>query len=274
MSRALLLLACLSLPAVAAKPSFTELVKRLPSLTLPLDSKRLGEGVELSVDEIPALGVIGRPEKSLGPLRLWEPEPEGGTVERVHAVGAIRRGDVVVLVVRHSTVFEMGTYAAVYLFTYTAKGALIDGLELGVDANSEAGAERTDGTLAADGTVARRTDRKIPMMEEGLPEQLVVTSELKAQLRSSGKFQASPETFVSKDGAFIDRTSKEELRVFGDAVFYRGNEKKPFQKLLREGDTVRFKAGGKPYGLSWDDARGVVTCKNPDGTKQTFTREW
>jgi hypothetical protein len=160
------------------------------------------------------------------------------------------------------------------LLSYGPKGELLDGVSFASTVSTEAGSQEGSGTVTTEGSVGRRLIRTIPMMEEGLPSELKVISEHAAKLTASGRFEVGAEVFTTRDGAFIDRKSKEEMRVFGEKVFYRANDSKPFQALLREGDAVRFKPGGKQYVLSWDDRRKIVNCTNPDGSIQAFTREW
>lgn len=276
MHRVLLVLAFLALPSLAAKPTFTEVAQKFPPVSLPLDSRLFKAGPALAAADVPALGFLKRTERSLGPLRQWSPDEEEGVKVQLHPLARFQHGPVTVLVLRYASEFSLGTFSADFLLTYSAKGALLDAVEFASLATGDNGRTEATATLALDGTIVRTEQRQVPMDEDGLPAgvELVASAQATHRLLPSGKFALGAPTFTATDGVFIDAKSHEELRVTGEAVFYRGNGDKPFQKLLRDGDTVRFKAGGKPYVLSWDEKRAAITCKNPDGTKQAFTREW
>ncbi len=275
LSRWWLLAAVFASSALAAKPGFQDVVKKFKPATLPWSSKDVAvPKTGLLPEEIAALGFAKSTTSELKELRQWKAKPDEDETLTIWPIAQVARPGVTVLVVRFDQALPMSSTATTFLLTYGPKGELLDGLRFGATTSSEAGGGDDVATLAESGAITRSSTAKIPMMEEGLPEQLVVNSEAPAKLTASGKFEVSPEIFTTKDGAFIDRKSKEELRVFGEKVFYRANDTKPFQALLRDGDAVRFKKGGPPYLLSWDERMISVNCKNPGGSVQRFTREW
>lgn len=272
MVRVCLLSTLVASVALAGKPSFSDVVKKFKPATLPLSTKDVPvPKTGLLPEEVAMLGFTRSPSKALATLRQWKAQPDEGETHTLWPVATFTQGEVTALLVRFDQSFPMGSASSSFVLTYSGKGELIDGCLVASSAGTEAGGGEEQATIAADGSITRTSRQEIPMHEEGLPEALITTAETKAKLLPGGKCEVQPATFTTKDGAFIDRTSKEELRVFGERVFYRGNETKPFQPLLREGDAVRFKKGGKPYALAWDERRAVLSCKNPDGTTQRFT---
>jgi hypothetical protein len=264
----------LAVNALAKPPSAAEVGTRFKPATLPFTSDAApAPRVELQGDEVVALGFSKSTSPELELLRQWKPEPSDDRSMSLWPLARIERPGVTALVVRLNEEGPAGESMTTFVLTY-AKGVFIDGARLDQRLSGEGGGEVLTGTLGADGTVLRRRLLTPVMQEEGLPERLVVTSEQTLTLASNGTFTRGPERFTTKSGAFIDRSTKEELRVFDQVVFYRGNETKPFQRLLSDQDTVRFKAGGKPYTLTWDERKASISCRNPDGTRQTFTREW
>jgi hypothetical protein len=103
---------------------------------------------------------------------------------------------------------------------------------------------------------------------------LEVTSEATQKLRANGSWEPTVSRATTQNGKFVDAKSKEELWVFGQDVFYRGNESKPFQKLDFDGKAVRFKGSKTPYTLAWNEPKQAIACTDPKGKAQTFTREW
>ena len=61
-------------------------------------------------------------------------------------------------------------------------GELLGGTTFHVSSSSEAGGETNVSTLDQAGVISRLIKFKYPMMEAGLPEELVVTSEQRAKL--------------------------------------------------------------------------------------------
>ncbi|MFO0598618.1 MAG: hypothetical protein U0228_25145 [Myxococcaceae bacterium] len=260
---------------LAAGPWFPKVVEKFKPISLPFDAKNVAvPKTGLTNFEIEQLGVAKSTSKELEVLRNWKPEPEEGETNTLWPVGAFKRGEVQVLVVRLDQEMPMGSISDSFALTYDPTGKLLDGFHLASNTSTEAGGYTFTSKLEANFTFTGSGELRVPMMEEGLPGELVVQSTVKGTLLPSGKVQRE-ERFSTKDGAFTDPKSKEELRVFGARVFYRGTDAdKPFQELQVEGDTVRFKKGGKPYQLSWSDTRDAVSCKNPDGTVQRFERTW
>lgn len=256
---------------LAAAPSFSDVAKKFKPLALPLSSKALGEVPKspLTAADVKVLALKEHAGGELAELVRWM-----GPKLRAFPVASIARGEQVVLVVAVSSTADALQGTQHYLVSYGSKGEFLDGVRFSTTLSSEAGAVEEVSTLNAEGGLGRRSTSKIPMMEEGLPQELVVVSDQVGKLTAKGTFELGAPEFRSRDGAFVDASTKEELRVFGDDVFYRANESKPFQKLFREGDAVRFKADGKVYALSWDERRKSLSCLNPDGSVQKFARVW
>lgn len=270
-----LLLVLLVATTAFAKPSFDDLIKKFKPATLPLNSKDLAPNkTKLTAAEVALLGVTKVSSPELEMFKAWTTKPGEGESVSVSPLVAIPRTGHTVLVVRLEHELPMSSFSGTCLLTYGPKGELLDGLRFSSSTSSEAGGVEELSALTSEGSVGRKTVSKIPMMEEGLPAELVTVSEQPAKLTAAGRFQTGSPVFTTRDGAFIDRKTREELRVFGEKVFYRANDTKPFQALLREGDAVRFKPNGKQYVLSWDEKRKNLVCTNPDGSVQTFVREW
>lgn len=83
-----------------------------------------------------------------------------------------------------------------------------------------------------------------------------------------------PRAWSTRTGSFIDRKSNEQLYVVEKRVFYRANAKGDFQELAGDGTSVRFKSSPKPHVLTWNELRSELSCQNPDGTVQLFTRDF
>ncbi|MFT3711080.1 MAG: hypothetical protein QM817_25920 [Archangium sp.] len=264
--------------SVAAAPNFASVAKKFPPLTLPLDSKALvAPKTTLSAAELKVLALEKHGGGELAELLRWAepPEKELGAKNALRAIGSVQRGDTMLLVI--SVEYEGPAVASLfqtYLVAYSSKGEFLDALRFSTTMSSEAAAVEERSTFNAEGGLGRRATTHVPMMEEGLPEQLTVVSDQVGKLTSKGTFELAVLDFRTRDGAFVEEKTKEELRVFGDEVYYRANESKPFQKLFREGDTVRFKQYGQTYSLSWDQRRANLKCINPDGSVQTFARKW
>jgi hypothetical protein len=263
--------------AFAAGPPFSEVVKRVKPLALPLSSTALeAPKGALTAADLKALGLAKNERGELAEFARWLKPPERGSGEKSAArvVGAIARATHTVLVVSVEYEGPAAKVLQTYLVSYSPQGELLDALRFSTALSSEAGETDEVSTLTAEGGLGRRKTMKIPMMEAGLPEQLTVVSDQVGKLTARGTFELAPLDYRTRDGAFVDPKTKEELRVFGADVFYRGNESKPFRFLLREGDTVRFKPGGDAYALSWNEKRTVVRCNAADGSTQAFERTW
>lgn len=270
-----LLLTLVASTAFAAKPTFDDVLKKFQPAALPLSSKALpASKFKLGAAEVAVLGLTKAGSVELKPLAGWKPKPEDDVKTTLVPLVVVTRPNHVVLVMRMETELPVGVLSETFLVTYGPKGELLDGLRFSSGSATEAGTTEELATLTSEGSIGRRLISKLPMMEEGLPPELQVVSEQPAKLTRDGHFELGAQVFTTRDGAFIDHKSKEELRVFGEKVFYRANDTKPFQLLLREGDAVRFRREGKQYVLSWDERRKTLSCTNPDGSAQAFTREW
>lgn len=264
---------------LAAAPNFTTVAKKFPPLTLPLDSKSLvAPKTTLSAADLKVLALAQHGGGELAELLRWAepPEMDLGARNALRPIGSVTRGDTTLLIV--SVEYEGPAVAVLfetYLVSYSSKGEFLDALRFSTTMSSEAAAVEERSTLTAEGGLGRRTTTHVPMMEEGLPEQLTVVTDQVGKLTARGTFELGALDYRTRDGAFLDEKTKEELRVFGEEVYYRANESKPFQKLFRgDGDTVRFKQYGQSYALSWDSRRASLKCINPDQSVQSFSRKW
>lgn len=250
---------------VAGAPAFSDVVKKFQPATLPLSSKAFAAlpKVTLSAADLKCLAIKEHARGELAELTRWM-----GPKQRAFPVASVTRGEQVVLVVAASS--NEGTQH--FLLTYGAKGEFLDGVRFSSSVTSESGGVEEVSTLNAEGGLGRRATAKTPMHEDGLPGELVVVSEQVGKLTSKGTFELGAPEFRSRDGVFLDAATKEELRVFGEQIFYRASATEPFRRLAREGDSVRFKPEGKVYLLSWDERRKSLSCLNPDGSVQQFAR--
>ncbi|MBL8909087.1 MAG: hypothetical protein JNM17_00150 [Archangium sp.] len=258
---------------LAAAPSFTDVVKKFKPATLPLDSKSLGTGEKkaLTAADVKVLAIKEHAGGELSELVQWM----GPRLDGAYPVVSIARGDHVVLVVFVAVSEPMVSAQQTYLLSYSTKGEFLDGVRFSNSMTSEAGGLEELSTLNASGGLGRRSTSRIPQYDASVTvSEMVVVSDQVGKLTAKGTFELAAPEFRSRDGAFIDAKTKEELRVFGEQIFYRANPEKPFQKLVREGDSVRFKPEGKVYLLSWDERRKSLSCLNPDGSVQKFAREW
>lgn len=272
MSRLLCLSAFVATFAAAA-PRASDVAKRFPPLSLPAsfsDAKALT--VKLSAADVEALGFLKQPAVPDG-LKRWTATPDEGETQTLWAVGLAKVGTSLLLVVRFDDSLPMSDSKETFALALTGEtvkgGALVHAA-----VSSEAGGATMTSTLGADGAISRAVRTEIPVHEEGLPEAMVVTLDESQKLRADGTWEASSSSATTQRGKFVDAKSKEELWIFDGAVFYRGNESKPFQKLDFDGKAVRFKGSKTPYSLTWDATKKSIACVDPKGKAQTFTREW
>jgi hypothetical protein len=244
----------------------------MAALLWPLDSAKLPKVPAATQAEIAALKLDTLPrKKELDPiLDVHLPLEEGSSMQ---LLGELKKGPLTLVVVRLDEEAAMMSVSYTFVLVRNPQGAWVDGVQLASAINSEAGELTETGLLTEGRALTRTTKSRIPMHEEGLPVELVVRAETKGVLTGSGKFELKRRV-TTTDGAFLDGKTGEEIRVFGDDVFYRGNESKPFQKLLRQKNEVRFTPDGKPYALSWSATNEALSSRGPDGKVQTFVREW
>ena len=265
----------LATTAPAAKPTFQDVLKKFPITTLPLTIKDSAElKTRLTAAEADALNFLKDTSPQLSNLRSWKKKPDPEETKTLFPIASIQRTGYQLLVLRYDHDLPMMSGKETFLLSYSDKGELRGGLTFHLEFSSEAGGATELSTLDQAGVISRLIKVTTPMMEEGLPPELVVTSEQRAKLTSTGSLEVMAPAWSTRTGSFIDRKSKEELRVFTKRVFYRANDSKPFQELEGDGNTMRFKNSPKPYVLTWDDRRSAISCQNPDGTVQLFTREW
>ena len=261
--------------ALAAKPTFLDVLKKFPIVTLPITIKEASDPkVKLTPADVTALGFLKDNSTGLSDLRRWKEKPSQDGKKSLCPIAAIARTGYQVLLVQYDADEPMMSTHQTFLLAYSEKGELLGGTAFHVSSSSEAGGETNVSTLDQAGVISRLIKFKYPMMEEGLPEELVVTSEQRAKLTAAGTLEVMAPAYSTRTGSYIDRKSKEELRVFDKRVFYRANESKPFQELQGDGNTMRFKGSPSPYILTWNERRSAISCQNPDGAVQLFTREW
>ena len=275
MLRATLFATLVLATAVTAKPTFQDVLKKFPATTLPLTIKTAAElKTRLTSADADALGFLKDTSTQLGGLREWKKKPQEGQTRALWPIARVQRTGYQLLFIRYDDDQQLSSSKETFLLSYNDKSELQAGLIFHLEVASEAGASTDVSTLDQAGVISRLSKWKYPMQEEGLPEELVVTSEQRAKLTSTGALEVMSAAWSTRTGSYIDRKSKEELRVFDKRVFYRANDSKPFQELEGDGSTVRFKGSPKPYLLTWNDRRSAISCENPGGAVQLFEREW
>jgi hypothetical protein len=264
----------------AAKPTFQDVLKKFPVSTLPITIKdATDQKTQLTRADVDALGFLKDKSEGLRVLREWKDKPYADEQYQegkkyLWPVALIERSGYQLLLIQYDSVGQMLIFRETFLLSYNSKGELLGGVAFHEWHGGEMGEERDLSTLDQAGVISRLIKVTMPMMEEGLPPDLVITSEQRAKVTSTGAIEVMAPAWSSRTGTFIDRKSKEELRVFTKRVFYRANETKPFQELEGDGNNMHFKDSPKPYVLTWDDRRSAISCQNPDGSVQLFTREW
>jgi hypothetical protein len=270
----MLLVLALSL-AVGAKPTFQDVLKKFPLATLPLTIKGpVEQKTKLTAADADALGFLKDDSALLTSLRSWKKKPDQDEKKALWPIGQIQRTGHQLLLVRYDDDLPMMSAKETFLLSYNDKGELLGGVTFHVESSGEGGGATNLSTVDQAGVISRLIKTTIPMMEEGLPPELVVASEQRGKITSTGTLEVMAPTWSTRTGSYIDRKSKEELRVFDKRVFYRASDSKPFQELEGDGSTMRFKGSPKPYLLTWNDRRSAISCQNPGGEVQLFTREW
>lgn len=271
--------------AVAASPFF----EKFPRATLPLtlDAERLGRGAKLDLDEAAANLQLTAKKVGLGALYAEYHSHAGGDEPyqlELWAGVALPWPGLTWLVVHAYQEQPMAAGSSAWLVGLGPGGRVVNQVLLGEWLDSEAGGAKDEVSLAAAASFGRK--HVVTPVLHDLPEgrELKIVATTWGKVRPNGVLQRGPLAYESNQGAFIDEKSKEELAIVHTGagaleVYYQGSVKKEKQLLAVDGDAgalqfdVRFKAGGKPYRLSFDEARAVVKCRNPDGTTQTFTRQ-
>lgn len=265
----------LATTASAKKPTFDDVLKKFPAATLPITLKEAGaQATKLTAADLEALGILKDTSPQLASLRDAKKPPGEDETKALWAVGAIQRTGYRLVLIRYDFEQPMANGKLTFLLSFDDKHTLLGGLTCHVESGSEAGGETDVSTLNQAGAISRLITETVPMHEEGLPEELKITSEQRAKLTSTGALEVMPAAYSTRSGAYRDPKSKEELRVFEKRVFYRAKDTKPFQELEGDGNTMRFKGSPKPYILTWNDRRDAISCQNPDGSVQLFAREW
>lgn len=265
---------------VTAKPTFEAVLKKFPTATLPFTIKDCPEltaksASKLTIADAEALGFLNDESELLRPLRAWKRKPAGEEKKTLWPIARIERpSNQQLLLLRYDDETPMMQGKETFLLSYGANGELLGGLTFHQEFSGEAGETTNLSTVDQMGVISRLVTVKRPMHEEGLPEELVVTSEHRAKLTAKGTLEVAETSFSTRSGAYLDLQTKEELRIFGKSIFYRGNESKPFQALEGDGKSVRFKGSPAVYVLTWNDVKSAISCQNPKGEVQLFTRQW
>ncbi len=179
--------------------------------------------------------------------------------------------------------FPAGGSAEVWLLVYR-KGVLLDAALLAARGESEAGTLADEVTFRAPGRFEGKRRQLVPLHDVQGVEQLELHSTRGGELDpASGQVRMRAEDFEERAGRYVDGKSGEVLLVLdpperGPRVLYQGNATRARQELAVEekGGTlnVRFGRGPGTYRLVFDDQQASLTCENPDGTRQRFTRAW
>lgn len=259
--RTALVLCLVAAPAVGATP-FESLLKKFPAASLPFTIEKTAETkARLTSSDVETLGFMRDGSSSLSSLREWKARKKS-----LWPTASIQRGASVVLALR----CDQGARKETYLLSYSNEGRLQGGLLFHLE---EPSGVTNISSLNQAGVISRVTKNTWPMQEHGLPPELVVTAEHRAKLTSTGMLESMPPSYWTRSGVFVDRMSKEELRVFAKRVFYRSREGEAFQELEGDGNTMRSKGSPNPYIFTWDDRRSAISCQNPAGKVQVFVRE-
>jgi hypothetical protein len=205
---------------------------------------------------------------------LAEPGSEFGLVKR-----ATVNGSVVVFAFLSETHGEgMGqtVSSGYYALGLDASGAVSSAAVAAAWSSNMAFSDAIDGVLAADGTL---TTRQLLSGGDGDRE-----GETRVVKFARGAVQ-DVSSSQGPDGLFRDEKSRELLAItslqgsFVGGVTYRakaGKEVQTLQVVSRDPKaqtvTVRFAKSPKPYVITYAPGRQAVTCKNPDGSVQTFKR--
>jgi hypothetical protein len=152
--------------------------------------------------------------------------------------------------------------------------------------SSEAGSSTPTTRLNADFTVETTSVGNYPVMDiEGLDE-IVTTKTAHSVLRVADpkrsvlrepdcKLETISTAWADLSGVFTDEKSREMLLIAGKRVFYRANADKKAEELKvvrldAKSAAVQFGKSPKIYELKLE--ADALSCKNPDGTLQTFKR--
>jgi hypothetical protein len=148
-----------------------------------------------------------------------------------------------------------------------------EGVDLGSWVSSEAGSSNDVITIGADGRIEVKNVSEPQLHDLGEGDTLVVKSTRSGALLPTPKLE--PTKYESAVGRFNDKKSGELLTVLTNAVWYQGKIDKPPQKLEGKLPTVWFKTKPKEkYVITPGEGNRTLSCKNPDGSVQTFVREW
>lgn len=247
-----------------ARPAFQDVVKKFPVATLPITIKDPAEHkVKLTAAEAGALGFLQDTSEALSGLRAWK---EKGGKKQLWPVAAIRRSKSLVLLLQ----YDADTNRQTWLLTYDDQGTLLGGMLFHM---SNAGSESDVSTLDQAGVMSRLITSKHQLEDPALAE-VMVLAEQRAKLTSTGALEVTSRAWSRRSGRFIDRKTKEEFLVADKRVFYRPDDAKPLQELEGDGNTVRLKGSENAWQLTWNDRRSDISCQNPRGEVQLFTREW
>lgn len=267
--RLLAVLLLSSLPALA-KPSFNDVAKKFPELSLPLTLKEpLELKQKLTPQDLAALGLAG--QELLGDLNVPASKKEK---RALWAVGRLARATFTLYLLCVDRELAPATSRRMVLFSLGAKNELVGAAELLVEATDEARVRSGITTLDAAGGIARSLKDVRKTSELGLPAELAVTSEQRVRVTSSGAFEVSPTTWTARTGAYVDERSGEELRVEVRRVFFRARVGEAFVEMTGDGNTMRLGADQRPWVLTWNDRRSEISVQNPAGEVQRFVRAW
>jgi hypothetical protein len=269
-----LLTLVLAMNSVAAKPTFQSALQKFPPAILPITIKeRTEQKAKLTLAEAEALGIFRDASPQLAFLREAKLKSAANEKRVLRPLALIPRTGYQLLLLAHD--FEGGLFVdrRVFLLSYDEKGVLLGGVLFHRDSGSSEGSESNVSTLDQIGVVSRLITEKHAISGNGMDEPLIVVAEDRAKLTSSGAFEVMPRAWKNRKGRYIDRKTNEEL-IVDKGVLYRANKDQPLQQLEGEGNTFRFKGAAKPYVFTWNDRRSDISCENPDGAVQVFSREW
>jgi hypothetical protein len=202
--------------------------------------------------------------------------PEGGSFEYAVCGRLKLPGDIDGMIVRLHIGLPMGEETRLTLSVPGTPGKPGCSITLSDAYGNEAGSSNPSTRLHADLTLETSAVGNYPVQDiEGLNE-VVTTRTTRSALRPAGcKLETISTVWSDLSGVFTDEKSHEVLLISGKRVFYRPTAEKKAQELKVAridsiSASVQFGKSPRTYELKLEGE--ALSCKNPDGTVQTFKR--
>jgi hypothetical protein len=213
--------------------------------------------------------------------------PDAGmpSYERIHPVWRTKVGDKLIVLVTWSQVMAVGGTNSNYLLMFNANNKLTGVGFLTGFMDSEMATIAGKTTLAADLTIVTETTTTLHSFTIPALEGVQIIEVAKSAMGPDGKMRSVTTTFENLAGKFFDVKSGEILIISDkDAalkVSYEAKADKPVVELTvsridRDKAVIeaQFPNAKGTYVLTFAKDRKTLSCKNPDKSKQTFTREY